>query len=248
MEGCEHHQEEEMHEQSGEDLIVIRDCKEYLLSQREWKATADYALFHFTRSRTLSDPELFSDCTFADLFINHKTQWGAPIPSTFQLFLEDIVGTLLPPGHKLVLNVNDLYEGYFEPNELVERVLKPNNLFYLFLEKENGEKHPSLFFECPLELLKTVTEQAFSSSLIDIDGFVMAKPNGELFQSWVNEGNTDVMFRELVRAVHMAFAVWGDHNGLFFVTDKLDISELRSLIESSGVEKQIRQYLASEKQ
>src|SRR5678816_918513 len=114
MEGCEHHQEEEMHEQSGEDLIVIRDCKQYVLSQREWKATADYALFHFTQSRIIRNPELFSDCTFADLFINHKTQWGAPIPSTFQLFFEDIVGILLPQGHKLVLNVNDLYEGYFE--------------------------------------------------------------------------------------------------------------------------------------
>lgn len=239
---------EGMQEQSDERLIVIRDCKEAVLSQREWKATADYALFHFTQSRTLRNPELFSDCTFPDLFINHKTQWGAPIPGTFQVFFEDIVRTLLPPGHKLVLNVTDLYEGYFEPNELVERVLKPNNLFYLFLEKENGEKHLSLFFECPIELLKTVTEQAFSSSLIDIDGFVMANPNGELFQRSVNDGNTDVMFRELVRAVHLAFAVWGDHNGLFIVTDKLDMSELRSLIDSSDIEKQIRQYLSSEGQ
>ena len=234
-----------MQEQLGKHLIVIRDCKEAVLSQREWKASTDYALFHFTQSRTLRNPELFSDCTFGDLFINDKTQWGAPIPSTFQLFFEDIVRTLLPPAHKLVLNVTDLYEGYFQPNELVERVLKPKNLFHLFLEKENGEKHLSLFFECPIELLKTVTEQAFSSSLIDIDGFVMANPNGELFQNWVNEGNSDVMFRDLVRAVHLAFAVWGDHNGLFFVTDKLDISEARSLIESSGIEEQISQYLMS---
>jgi hypothetical protein len=235
-----------MQAESEEGLIVIEDCKEVVLSRSEWKATDDYALFHFTRSRTLGNPKLFSDCTFADLFINHKTDWGAPIPSTFQVFFDELVGTLLPPGHKLVLNITDLYEGYFEPNELVERVLKPNHLFHLFLEKENGEKHPSLFFECPLELLKTVIEQAFSSSLIDIDGFVMANPNAELFHSWVNKGNTEVMFRELVRAVHLAFGVWGDHNGLFLVTDKLDFSKLRSVIESSGIEKEIRQYLASE--
>jgi hypothetical protein len=207
-----------MQEQSDEPLIVISDCREAVLSQREWKATADYALFHFTQSRTLSNPELFSDCTFADLFIDHKTQWGAPVPSTFQLFFEDITQVLLPRGHKLILNVSDLYEGYFDPNELVERSLKPNNLFHLF------------------ELLKTVTGQAFSSSLIDIDGFVMAEPNGKLFQCAVNEGNTDVMFREMVRAVHVAFGVWGDHNGLFIVTDKLDLSELRNLVDSSGIE------------
>ena len=89
-------------------------------------------------------------------------------------------------------------------------------------------------------------EQAFSSSLIDIDGFVMANPNGELFHSWVNKGNTGVMFRELLRAVQLAFGVWGDHNGLFLVTDKLNLFELRSVVESSGIEKEINQHLAAE--
>ena len=65
-----------MQAESEEGLIVIEDCKEVVLSQSEWKATDDYALFHFTRSRTPGNPELFSDCTFADLFINHKTNWG----------------------------------------------------------------------------------------------------------------------------------------------------------------------------
>jgi hypothetical protein len=172
-------QEEGTQEESDQRLIDISDCKEAVLSQREWRATADYALFHFTQSRTLGNPELFSDCTFADLFIDHKTHWGAPIPATFQVFFEDIVRALLPPGHKLVLNVSDFYEG------------------------------------CDAKL------------------------------KW---GALMLCLRALVRAVHLAFAVLSNHNGLFLVTDKLDNSELRSLIDSSGIEKQIREYLTSEKQ
>ncbi|SRR6266498_712523 len=237
-----------MKEDLDESVIVIRDCKETVLSQPEWTSTADYGLFHVTHSRTLGSPELFADCTFADLFINHKTDWGAPIPSTFQAFFDDILRILLPPGYKLVLNVVDLYDDYFDPNELVERVLELNKLFYVFLEKEIGaKKHSTLFFECPLELLQTITDQSFSSGLIDVDIFVMANPRAELFESWVNVGNTDVMFRELVREVHLALAVWGDHNGLFVVTDKLRISELRKLYDTSGLDQKIRQYLAAQK-
>ena len=236
-----------MQEDFDQSIIVIRNCKETVLSGPEWTSTADYGLFHFTPSRKLGSPELFADCTLVNLFINHKTDWGAPIPSTFQAFFVDIVRVLIPPGYKLVLNVVDLYEGYFDPNELVERVLEPNNLFYLFLEKETGgKKHSTLFFECPLEFLKTVADQAFSSSLIDVDALVMINPSAELFDRWVKAGNTDVMFRELIREVYVALAVWGDHNGLFIVTDKLDISEMRRLYDRSGLDQKMREYLAAQ--
>ena len=234
----------EMREGLSQKLIAIKDCKEYVLSGSEWTASADYGLFHFTPSRRLENRELFADSTFADLFIDHKTSWGAPIPRTFQAFFQDIIDALLPPDHKLVLNVVDLYDGYFQQDELVERLIEPGHLFHTFIEKEIGERRQlTLLFECPPEFLKTVSDQFFSSSLIDVDAFVMRNPTAEHFQRSIQQGITDVMFREFIRDVYVAIAVWGDHNGLFLVTDKLDISALERLFESSALETKIKEYV-----
>jgi len=225
--------------------IVVRDCRNSILSNREWKASYDHGLFHFTPSRMMNNPTLFSDCTFADVFIDHKTSWGAPIPSTFQAFFADVVRALLPEDHKLILNIVDLYEGYFDPGEVIKDILEPENLKYMFLDKEIGEKkHRTLVFECPLEHLTEITDKAFASSLIDIDGFVMKDPWIDKFQGWVSAGNTDIMFRQLIRDVHLAFAVLGDHNGLFIVTDKLNLQELRNLLLSPALEQEIQQYVS----
>jgi len=234
-----------MKQDSKSPNIVVKDCRESILSHREWKASDDYALFHFTPLRIINDPTLFSDCTFADVFLNHKTSWGAPIPSTFQKFFGDIVSLLIPERHTFVLNIADLYEGYFEPDEVIREILEPEKANYTFLDKQIETKHRTLVFECPLEHLENIADRAFSSSLIDIDGFVMKDPWMDAFQRWVEAGNTDIMFRQLIRDVHLAFGVWGDHNGLFVCTDKLTLEQLTLVFHSSELENQVGRYISA---
>jgi hypothetical protein len=224
--------------------LIIKDCKARVLGDEVWKASDDYGLFHFTPTRKILDRSIFADCAFFDLFINHKTQWGAPIPSTFQAFFKDLLKLMIPEGETLFFNVVDLYEGYFEENKFIDEFLKPHGYLYFFLNKEiNGQICPRLFFECPIDQVNILDDVAFAGTVIDVDGFVHDKSKVALYEKWSREGNTDVMFRDLIRNVYMAFGVWGDHNGIFVVTDKFDIPTLEKRLRGTPLEQEIEKYI-----
>lgn len=235
---------ERMKADAEKTYLIVQDCKERVLRDNRWEASDDYSLFHLTTSRTVRDVGLFADCTFVNIFVDHRTAWGAPIPSTFQLFFEDLLRQMVPEGYKLLLNIVDYYEGYFVEEDFLETFVEPNNLRYFFLDKQFGEKTISaMFFECPLDKLQILNEVAFPGTVVDAEGFVMKEPRAELFENLSKQGNTDVMFRELVRNVHFAFRMWRDFNGLFLVTDKFDIAELTRLLRSSNLEARIATYI-----
>jgi hypothetical protein len=228
------------------NIIAVTNCKAAVLKGEVWKATDDYSLFHITPERTLGDKDLFDGCSFFDLFIDHKTEWGAPIPSTFQHFFKEILKILTPPDDILVLNVVDLYEGYFDQDRFIKDFLKPNGFIYFFIDKEiNGTTYRTLFFECPIDSVLVLKDIAFAGTVIDVEGFVIHKSKVGLFPSWQKMGNTDVMFRELLRSVFFAFRLWRDHNGMFIATEKLDIPEVERALSDSSLQQQIRDYISS---
>lgn len=228
-----------------DNMIIITDCKT-ALSGEVWKATDDYSLFHITPVRRLTQKRIFDDCSFFDLFINHKTEWGAPIPSTFQRFFEDILTIITPPDKILVLNVVDLYEGYFDEDRFIESFLKPNDYIYFFLDKEiNDTTYSALFFECAIDSVSILNDTAFAGTVIDVDGFVLDRSKVGLFSSWQKMGNTDVMFRDLLRNIFLAFRLWRDHNGMFIATDKLEIPEVEKAFADSPLKHQICDYISS---
>lgn len=233
-----------MGDDADSNYLIVRDCKERILSQDVWEDSDDYGLFHLTPKREIRDKSMFADCSFFDLFINHKTQWGAPIPSTFQAFFKDILRLMVPEGETLILNIIDPYEGYFEEDQFINDFLEPHGHLYFFVEKEiNGKKLPTLFFECPVERVDILRDVAFPGTVIDVDGFVVEKSKVSLFPRWAAEGNTDVMFRDLLRNVYFAFGLWGDHNGMLIVTDKLNTPGAEELLRGSQLERQIKQYV-----
>lgn len=61
---------------------------------------------------------------------------------------------------------------------------------------------------------------AYPGAYTDIDGFVMKSEKMHLFAKWYEMGNTDVMFRDLIKNVYLCFAIWKDKNGMFIVSDK----------------------------
>ena len=116
---------------------------------------------------------------------------------------------LVPEEEILFLNIVDRYEGYFEENKFIDEFLKPHGYLYFFLNKENnGQIFPTLFFECPVDQVQILNEVAFDVMGIDIDGFVFKKSKVKLFKELSEQGNTDVMFRDLIRLVYMAFGIW----------------------------------------
>ena len=66
------------------NYLIIKDCRKSVLDDEVWKDSIDYGLFHITPERRILDKNVFADCYFFNLIINHKVEWGAPIPSTFQ--------------------------------------------------------------------------------------------------------------------------------------------------------------------
>jgi len=152
-------------------VILLSDIKESIVSNGEWETSDDYSLFHITPTRSMSHKGIFDGCSFIDLSIDHKTEWGAPIPSTFQKFFGEVLELIIPEGYILILNIVDLYEGYFEQDRFVEDFVKPNNYDYFYIDKEiNGKVVTTLFFECPIHRLSFLDETAFSGTdLCSID-------------------------------------------------------------------------------
>lgn len=135
-------------------MIRIEDVKKNVLTGSAWDATDEYGLFHFTNQRGIQDACLFDDCHFIDLCIAHKTDWGAPIPSTFQLFLPRILKIIMPQDNILVLNMVDTAERtnfrYLDNEEFVKTFLRPKGYNFFFLEKQIGmEWFSTVFFRVP---------------------------------------------------------------------------------------------------
>jgi hypothetical protein len=229
------------------NYLVIEDGREQIVRSDVWKADDDHALFHFTSGRTLNHNAL-ADCFFLEIFIDHRTQWGAPIPSTFQKFFPELLAALVPSHHSLVLNIFDPYEGYFDEQQFIKTFIEPKSLLHFFLDKEIGGRNvPTLFFDCPLGNVSILDDVAFPGTVIDVEGFVMKDPQIELFKKWHEQGNTDSMFRQLLRRVNFAFRMWRDFNGFFVVTDKFDSSGIRRTLNSSSLKKRIGDYVANYK-
>jgi len=231
-------------------MFVINDCRTHVLNGNVWVATDDYALFHFTSKRIITTPQIFDDCYFYDLYINDKTEWGAPIPSTFQFFFPHILDLIMGQDHTLILNVVDIAERndfrYLEEKEFVNSFLKPRGYQFFFLDKEiHGEQFSTLFFECSAKDAIILEEIAYPGSFTDIDGFILKREEIGLFVKWHQMGNTDVMFRELIRKVYLSFGIWSDKNGMFIVSDKLDSESLRKKLETSSIVNAINKYIKS---
>ena len=227
-------------------VILLSDIKESIVSNGEWETSDDYSLFHITPTRSMSHKGIFDGCSFIDLSIDHKTEWGAPIPSTFQKFFGEVLELIIPEGYILILNIVDLYEGYFEQDRFVEDFVKPNNYDYFYIDKEiNGKVVTTLFFECPIHRLSFLDETAFSGTVIDVEGFVLDRSKVGLFPAWQKMGNTDTMFRDLLRNHHFAFRLWRDHNGMFITTDKFDIAQLEKALYDSALDQEICDYINS---
>ena len=232
-------------------MIVIEDARKNILTGNEWDATDDYALFHINKRRKIEDVNVFDDCIFIDLHITHKTKWGAAIPSTFQFFLPNILEIIMPKDNIIVLNVVDTAERddfrYLVNDDLVNSFLKPNGYEFLFLDKEiSGQRYPTIFFECSFNDLDVLDHVAYPGTFTDIEGFLMERGKLRLFSKWYKMGNTDVMFRDLIRNVYMAFRIWKDKNGMFIVTDKLNIESLEKKVKASGIIKEIEDYIKQE--
>lgn len=227
------------------DLLIV-DAKEGIVGDEVWKSTDDCSLFHLTPKRTMNQRGLFDDCTFVELFIDHKTDWGAPIPSTFQNFFREILGLIIPGGYILVLNIVDLYEGYFNQDQFVESFVKPNGYINFYVTKEmSGKVVTTLFFECPIHRVSILDDVAFPGTVIDVDGFVLDRSKVGLFPLWEKMGNTDTMFRDLLRNVFFAFSLWRDHNGMFIASDKLDIAQVKKTLLDSSLQQEIYDYIGS---
>lgn len=228
------------------DVIIVNDRKEFILSSEIWKSTVDYSLFHITPVRTISDKTIFGDCSFMNLFIDHKTDWGAPIPSTFQRFFSNILELIVPGKYILLLNVVDyINEDYFQQHHFVETFLKPNGHRFFFLPREiNGEINSSVFFECPIPKISVLEDIAFPGTFTHVEGFVLDRYCPNSFLRWAQMDNTDVMFRDMLTSVYLAFGVWGDHNGMFVATDKFDVPKLRETLRNPEIQQDISNYIS----
>jgi hypothetical protein len=229
-------------------MFEIKDCKADVLTGNVWMATDDYALFHFTSERIINTPYIFDDCYFYELCIDHKEEWGGPIPSTFQLFFPHILEVIMVPNTVLLLNVVDIADRidfrYLDNEEFINSFLKPRGYDYFFLNKEiHGEQFSTLFFECSVKDLTILEEVAYPGVFTDIDGFILEREKISLFVKWHQMGNVDVMFRDLIKNVYLSFGIWYDKNGMFIVNDKLDSQTLKEKLESSDIVNEIRNYI-----
>lgn len=229
-------------------MIVVADVKKDILSTDNWDATEDYALFHINERRSFRDINLFDECSFIDLYICHKTVWEGIIPSTFQTFMPRILEVIMPKDNTIVLSVVDTAEQddfrYLFIDDFIKTFLSPKGYDYSILKKKiGGECYSVIFFECPLMDLQILDEIAYPGTFTAVEGFVIEKGNLPLFSKWHEMGNTDVMFRDLVKKVYMAFRMWTDKNGMFIVTDKLNIPLLEEKVQSSGILKEIEDYV-----
>jgi hypothetical protein len=222
--------------------LVIQDVRDRVLNYALYGSGGHnllHGFFHFPRTeRDFQNPRLLSDCHFYDISIRDPVEdpdlkISIPDPGLFEAFFPTILRRLLG-STKLTLFVKAVYRDYFNELEIVERILAPRSLGYVLLANLSGPLNSripvdfgNLVFEWPKDELAYVVEEWFISPTVMIEGYASDSSAVSAISRLYFEPDTEERVRELLRVNEFGFRVWRDNNGLFLVTDKLDIDVLK---------------------
>jgi hypothetical protein len=209
--------------------------------------------FRFWRNRKFSNPAVLSDCSLYDVFITYYVRdWPGPSlpdPSFFEEFFPAILRRLVGSDNTLALYVKSSDPGYFEELEAIKSVLSPRSLPFVLLPREGpppddprfGPNVGHLIFEWPVNELKYVVENWFMCPQVEIEGYISKElplaPISELYF----RPDTEERIREILRTIEIGFRLWRDNNGLFVLTDKVDLPTLTERLNLAAFNHEIKE-------
>jgi len=94
--------------------------------------------------------------------------------------------------------------------------------------------HPRFFFEVPNQLLPRVVQKYWATAIPGwpMEGYNMASGQIQLLSEWDKRPRDDRLFRDVMDEVQVAFYTYpAEHRHLVFVTNKLDLGEMRRLLD-----------------
>ena len=205
--------------------------------------------------RTFTNPAVLEDCFFCDMHITyHVREWprqpGPPHPGIFEDFFPTILGRLLGSGKTLVLFVyGDRH--HFDEFKVIETILWPKNLRYVLLPNPPrvgpDPRIPygagRLVFEWPSDCLDYIVKEWFESPAIEIEGYVSSGselPLCSIAELYFRPDNEERV-REILRKTELGFRLWPDNNGLFVLTDKMNIDALEERLQISDLNVKIQE-------
>ena len=193
-----------------------------------------------------------------DLHITAYVQeWGPcgppPHPGIFKRFFPTILTRLLGARNRLTLFVQPTDRDSFDELNVIETLLVPRRLPYILFSKTGPRGDFSglpirpnvgyLIFEWSTTLVDDIAERWFLSPMLSIEGYIsresaLATISGLHFQE-----DTEERVRELLRNIEMGFKVWPDNNGLFVLTDKLDLGGLRERLQIADLNRMLQEAI-----
>jgi hypothetical protein len=216
-----------------------------------------YEFFQFWRyPRTFSNAKELSGVTFCDLSFELEPSGASeqPMPSGWHLFgplFREIITRLMARSGKLCLFVKGMDRTYFDELETIDNVLVPRNLSYVLLPPSAPFKKDApvrlgaghLIFEWPSELLDEVPRKWFHSPGIEIEGYIGKDEFlGQIARIYF-EPDTELRIRELLTYVDIGFRVRQDNDGLFLVSQKLNMEALSNLLGLSQLNLMVQQTI-----
>lgn len=195
--------------------------------------------FQFWRyPRNFLDPARLHDCYFYDVYLTHfVANWPSypspPHPGMFQDIFPTILGRLMGEANTLTLFVKSIDPEYFNELDVIKKLLGPRNLSYILLsnpirseDRRTQVDIGHLIFEWPLASFNYIVEEWFMSPQVTIEGYISQEPPLAQIASLYFKPDTEQRIRELLSTIEVGFRVWPDNNGIFILTDKLDVNGL----------------------
>ena len=230
--------------------LEIKDVRAKILDYERYHSKRAGLLYEFFEfwpiPRNFHDPIKLSDCFFFNLHIgSYVTEWvpgvpPPPDPSAFSQAFSTLLKTLAGEN-VLTLHVKSLDPDYFDPLKVIKEILQPQNLDYMLLrfsKKQDNQGGVStegaLFFEWPTTNLEYVVDNWFMSPQVTIEGYISTKSVLPKLAELFGLPDTEERLRELLRAIEIGFKIWQDFNGLFVLTDRLDLPALRERLHSES--------------
>ena len=71
----------------------------------------------------------------------------------------------------------------------------------------------------------------FVSPQVTIEGYISSNSVLPQIAQLFYQPDTEERLRELLRAIEIGFKVWGDFNGLFLLTEKMDLQTLKGRLQ-----------------
>ena len=239
--------------------LEISDVRADILDYARYvsrRAPLLYEFFEFWPTpRDFHDSSKLADCFFYNVHINaYVKDWvpGVRPPADPQVFREafpSLMRKLVGEG-SLTFCVISPDPDSFDAVKTIKEILHQQNLSYMFLrcaQKQSTHEEPLtegvLFFEWPIDKLEDFADSWFVSAQVTVEGYINSQSILPQVAQLFYQPDTEERLRELLRSIEVGFKVWPDFNGIFLLTERLDLQALKDRLQITEFNKNLNRVL-----